>query len=449
MRSRAHPLTGLPAFLLVWLSQFASVLATQMTQFALTLWIYEGTGRVTALALQEVFFITPFLLMTPLAGALVDRHNRKLMMMVSDLGAGAATLGLLLLQAADRLEVWHLYVAAVVAGTCNCFQWPAYSASLTLMVPKEHYGRANGLMALVETGPGVLAPMLAGALLAGIGLTGIMLIDAVTFVLAIGALLVVVVPQPAPVITESGGLRREAAFGFRYILRQPSLLGLQLVFLAGNLFSGLGYTVLAPMILARTGNDEAQFAAVLSVGALGGIAGAILMGVWGGFQRRVRGVVLGWLLRGLLGMVSLGLGRGLAWWMPAKFLAEFCSPVMDASNQSIWQAKVPPGLQGRVFSARMLIAWSTFPVAPLIAGALADRVLEPGMRQGGGLAPIFGWLVGTGPGAGMALLLVLAGLGATAAGAVGYLSPAVRQAEDRLADPVVTASDAVPLTSSD
>jgi MFS family permease len=356
------------------------------------------------------------------------------MMMVSDLGAGAATLGLLALQATGRLEVWHLYVAAVMSGACSCFQWPAYSASLSLMVPKEHYGRANGLMALVETGPGVLAPLLAGAALAGLGLTSIMILDVVTFVLALGALLVVVVPQPAPVTTEARGLWREAAVGFRYILQQPSLLGLQLVFLAGNLFSGLGYTVLAPMILARTGNNEAQFAAVQSVGALGGIAGAILMGVWGGFPRRVHGVLLGWLLRGLLGMVSLGLGRSMAAWMPAKFLAEFCSPVMDASNQSIWQAKVPPGLQGRVFSARMLIAWSTFPVAPLAAGALADRVLEPGMQTGGGLAHWFGWLVGTGPGSGMALLLVLSGLGTVATSLVGCMSPAVREAEGRLED---------------
>lgn len=434
MPASPRQLTGLPAFLLVWLSQFASVLATQMTQFALTIWIYQGTGRVTALALQEVFFITPFLLMTPLAGALVDRYNRKLMMMVSDLGAGTATLGLLVLQATGRLEVWHLYVAAAVTGACSCFQWPAYSASLTLMVPNEHYGRANGLMSLVETGPGVLAPLVAGALLAVIGLTGIMLIDAVTFVLAIGALLLVFVPQPAsdPPTHEPAGLWREAAFGFRYILRQPSLLGLQLVFFAGNLFSGLGYTVLAPMILARTGNNEAHFAAVQSVGALGGIAGALLMGLWGGFRRRVHGVLLGWLLRGVLGMVSLGLGRGVAVWMPAKFLTELFSPVMDASNQSIWQAAVPPGLQGRVFSARMLIAWSTLPVAPLVAGALADKVLEPGLQPGGGLAPWFGWLVGTGPGAGMALLLVLAGLGAAAAALIGYLSPPVREADDRL-----------------
>src|SRR5258706_13829353 len=145
-------LTGLPAFLLVWITQFLSVLGTQMTQFALTLWIYEGTERVSALALQQVFFITPFLLVTPVAGSMVDRYNRKLMMMISDLGAGPATIGLLLLQATGRLELWHLYVAASLSGTFAAFQWPAYSASISLMVPKEQYGRANGLMALIDTG---------------------------------------------------------------------------------------------------------------------------------------------------------------------------------------------------------------------------------------------------------------------------------------------------------
>jgi MFS family permease len=368
---------------------------------------------------------------------MVDRYSRKLTMMISDLGAGAATIGLLLLQATGRLELWHLYVAASASGTFASFQWPAYSASISLMVPKEQYSRANGLMALIDTGPGVLAPMLAGALLFWISLTGIMLIDVITFVVAVGALLIVFVPQPphrATVPDRKSDLRHEAVYGFRYIFEHPSLLGLQSIFFFGNIFSRLGYTVLAPMILARTGNDHTQFALVLSAGAIGGIVGALLMSTWGGFRRRVHGVVVGWTLRGLLGMLALGLGRTLIVWIPAKFLAELCSPIMDASNQSIWQAKVPPAVQGRVFSARTLIAWTTMPLTPIVAGWLADNVLEPGMRAGGTLAPRYAWLVGTGPGAGMALLLVVAGLGAALAGILGYLVPAVREAEDRLTD---------------
>src|SRR5918995_5738973 len=166
--------TGMFGFTLVWLGQIISVLATNMSLFALTIWVFQETGSVTAVGLMQVFFITPYLIITPLAGVLVDRHNRKLMMMVSDLVAGLATVSILILQALGVLEVWHLYAAAIFQGLGNAFQWPAYSATISTMIPKEKYGRANGMMSLIEMGPGVLAPMLAGALLVPIGLTGIL-----------------------------------------------------------------------------------------------------------------------------------------------------------------------------------------------------------------------------------------------------------------------------------
>ena len=188
--------TGLVAFTVVWLGQIVSVLATHMTCFALTLWVYEMTRSATALGLTWTFYLAPYLIVSPFAGAMVDRYNRKLMMILSDLGAGLATVTLLVLQALGVLQVWHLYATAIITGSFQAFQWPAYSAAITLMVPKEQYGRANGMMSLVESGPGVFAPLLAGALLPLIRLTGIMLVDVVTFILAIGALLVVRIPQP-------------------------------------------------------------------------------------------------------------------------------------------------------------------------------------------------------------------------------------------------------------
>jgi MFS family permease len=425
------------AFTIVWLGQMVSLVATQMTHFALTIWAFERTGQATTLALVEVFFITPFLLMSPIAGVMVDRYNRKLMMMVSDLGAGVATIGIFALQLTDSLEIWHLYAASAVMGTFNTFQWPAYSAAISLMVPKQQLGRANGMMSLTEAGPGVLAPLLAGSLLGVIGLAGILLIDVATFVLAVGALLIVSVPQPRRTEEgeKSGGnFWREAAYGFRYIFERPSLLGLQLVFFAGNLFYGIGHTVLAPMVLARTGNNEVIFGVVQSAGAIGGVFGGIAMSAWGGFNRRVHGVLLGWILSGALGMVLLGLGRGPTIWIPAMFLGAAAGPLVNASNQSIWQAKVAPDLQGRVFSARRLIAWLTNPVSPLIGGLLADVALEPAMREGGSLAGALGWVTGVGPGAGMSLIILFAGLVAILVGAAGYLFPAVRNAEDILPD---------------
>ena len=447
MQTQTHRPAGMFAFTLVWLGQIVSVLATNMTQFGLTIWVYEKTGSATALGLMQVFFITPFLIISPFAGVMVDRHNRKLMMMVSDLGAGLATVGLLVLQALGLLQLWHLYAFSVIAGLGNAFQWPAYSAAISTMVPKEQYGRANGMMSLVEMGPGVIAPLLAGALLPFIKLTGIMLIDVITFVSAIAVLLVVYVPQP-PRTAEGrqgqGSIWKEAAYGFRYIFARPSLLGLQLVFFCGNLFAGIAFTVFAPMILARTGNNSVIFGTVQSVGAVGGVIGGVIMSAWGGFKRRVHGVLLGWILASLFGVVVLGVGRSLPLWIPGMVLATIFVPLVNGSNQAIWQAKVAPDLQGRVFSARRLIAWFTNPITPLIAGPLADFVLEPAMRQGGTLTGVFGWLVGIGPGAGMALIVIFSGLGGALVGLAGYLFPAVRNAEDILPDHDAVTAPAAP-----
>jgi DHA3 family macrolide efflux protein-like MFS transporter len=189
--------TGMFGFTLVWIGQLVSILATQMTTFALTIWVFQKTGSATSLALVQVFFITPLLLVSPIAGVMVDRHNRKLMMMVSDLTAGLATVAILVLQYLGVLEVWHLYVAAVFQGLGNSFQWPAYSAAISTMLPKEQYGRANGMMSLLEMGPGIFAPLLAGALFPIIGLTGVLSFDVITFIFAIVVLIWVRIPQPA------------------------------------------------------------------------------------------------------------------------------------------------------------------------------------------------------------------------------------------------------------
>ncbi|RPI52078.1 MAG: MFS transporter [Chloroflexi bacterium] len=425
------------AFTVIWAGQVLSLLGSAMTNFGLTIWAYEKTGQATALALIVFFFGTPMVLLSPVAGAIVDRSNRRLMMMLSDLGAGVVTIVQLLLYLSGNLEIWHLYVTAAVAGAFQTFQWPAFSAAMTLMLPKEQYGRANGLMDLADSASGIFAPLLAGALLSFIGLAGIMAIDVVSFVFAIGALLVVHVPQPprsAAGLASQGSLRQESFYGFRHILARPSLLGLQLVFAWGNLFATLGLVLLPAMILARTGNDELALGSVQSAGSIGGIAGGLAMSAWGGFKRRVHGVLLGWIMFSLSGQALLGLSQALPVWLVASFLLGLFRPLINASNQAIWQAKVEADVQGRVFSARRAIAWLITPLAQLAAGPLADRVFEPAMQPGGSLAGTFGWLVGTGDGAGMGLILLLSGLAAALSGLAGYGVRAVRDVEAILPD---------------
>lgn len=429
--------SGMKGFIVVWIGQIVSVLASGMTQFALTLWVYEQTESAMALAGMQVAFITPFLLMSPLAGVWVDRYNRKLMMMVSDLVAAIGTVLMLVLYSMGVLQIWHLYLVSALIGIGNTFQWPAYSAAISTMVSKEQYGRANGMMSLMEAGPGVFAPILAGALLPVIGFNGILMIDLGTFFFAIGALLLVFIPQPEKTVEGqkgSGNVLAEAWYGFKYIFERPSLLGLQLIFLFGNLFSGMAFTLMAPMILARTDTNELIFGSVQSVMAIGGVAGGILMSVWGGFKRRVHGVLGGWMATSFFGMVLMGVGKGLTLWLPAGIGMSIFGALINASNQAIWQSKVAPDVQGRVFSARRLIAWLTNPISPLIAGALADYVMEPAMATDSTLASVFGGLVGTGPGSGMGLLFVFCGVAAGLVGLTGYFIPAVRNAEDLLPD---------------
>jgi DHA3 family macrolide efflux protein-like MFS transporter len=428
--------SGMFGFTVVWLGQIVSVLASAMSQFGLTIFMYEQTKSALAMGTMQVFFITPFLLISPIAGVMVDRHNRKLMMMVSDLGAGLATLSILVLQYFGILQYWHLYLASIIYGLGMAFQWPAYSAAISTMVPKEQYGRANGMMSLIEAGPGVLAPLLAGALLPVIGLTGILFFDVATFLVAIGALMLVYIPQPprtAEGAEGKGSIWKEAAYGFKYIFARPSLLGLQLVFFMGNLFTGIAFTLLAPMVLARTNSNSLMFGSVQTAGAVGALIGGLIMSAWGGFKRRVHGVLGGWFITGI-GMSVVGLIGGLPIWIVGMIVASVVGPLVNASNQAIWQAKVAPDVQGRVFSARRLIAWFTNPISPIIAGTLADFVFEPQMRVAGGLSQTFGWLVGTGPGAGMGLIIFFCGFAAALVGLAGYFVPAIHNAESLLPD---------------
>lgn len=432
----SHRPVGMKAFLVIWIGQFISILASGMTGFAFSIWLYQQTESATAMGLMQVFYITPFLLMSPLAGVMVDRYSRKLMMMISDITASIGTLFILVLYLTGELQFWHLYIAAALNGIGNTFQWPAYSAAISLIVPKDQLGRVNGMMSLMEAGPGILAPLAAGFFLPLIGIQGILLLDVATFLFAILTLMYVIIPQPQA--TEEGERSRgsflkEALFGFEYIFKRPSLLGLQLIFLAANLFSGIGFTLLAPMILAKTSQNSLIFGSVQSAMAAGSVGGGIIMSIWGGFKRRVHGVLLGWILLGI-GMMVMGFGSGISIWIFAAIFINLFSPLINSSNQAIWQSKVHPDLQGRVFSSRRLIAWLTTPISPIIAGTLADFVFEPLFRTPSGWIKVFSDLTGSGPGTGMGFLMVLCGLGAMLVGFSGYLFHPVREAETLLKD---------------
>jgi MFS family permease len=304
------------------------------------------------------------------------------------------------------------------------------------MVPKEQYGRANGLLSLAESTATIAAPVLAGLLLVTIGIGGILLIDVVTCLFAISVLAFITVPQPKRT-TEPESVKpnfwQEITYGFRYIWARPSLLGLQMTFLASNFLGGIGLVLTNPMVLARTFNNELSLATVQTSFGIGGVIGGLLLSTWGGPKRRVHGVLLGFIWASLF-QIGLGIGQSVWVWSAASFLMMLSFPIINGSNQAIWQAKVAPDVQGRVFGARRVFAQITGPLGMALAGPLADFVLEPAMRQDGSLTGSLGWLFGVGPGAGMGVLIAITGLLAAAVGIIGYAIPAIYHAETLLPD---------------
>lgn len=429
--------TGLQGFTIIWLGQIVSLLGSSMTMFALTIWAWQATGKATSLALVGAFSYIPSLLLSPIAGVLVDRWNRKLVMMFSDLGSVTATVIVLLLYISNNLQIWHLYIVAFLAGGFMAFQFPAFTAAVTMMVPKDQYSRADAMIGVAESAAGILAPMLAAALLGVIGMTGIISIDVLTFLAAFSTLLWVHVPQPARTETDQesqASLWQDALYGFKYIFTRPSLLAIQLIFFCGNFFESLSLTIIAPMILARTNGSEIMLGGIQSCGAIGGVVGGVLMSIWGGPKNKIKGIMVGWALSNVLGIMLMGLGKNFFIWAFASIVFAFLTPLVDGLNQAFWQSKVAPDLQGRVFSNRLMIIQIPILIAQLLAGPLADNLLEPAMLPEGRLANIFGWLVSTGSGAGMSLMLVLTGLAGALIILGGYSIQIVRNAENILPD---------------
>jgi MFS transporter, DHA3 family, macrolide efflux protein len=433
---RRLPRSGMATFTTIWFGQLVSLLGSGLTGFGLGVWLYERTGSVTLFALNTLCYVLPQTLFSPFAGALVDRWDRRRAMILSDAGAGLSTLFLAVLLYTGRLEIWHVYVATAVNALFATFQWPAYSAATTLLVPRRHLGRASGMTQAAEAISQLVTPALAGLLLVVIGLKGIMLIDFATFAFAALTLLVVRIPRPetsAEGAESKGSLLREAAFGWKYIRARPGLLGLLLFFATINFLGGMTNPLLIPMVLQLTTPDVLGYLA--SIVGVGMLLGTLLMGVWGGPRRRVLGVLGFELIAGAL-TVLLGLRPSLPLITAAAFGMMFCMPIVNGSSQALWQSKVAPDLQGRVFAVRRMIAMAASPLAYIIVGPLADGVFEPLMAADGYLAGSLGQIMGTGPGRGSALLISLMGVVSVAAAVVAYLNPRIRRVEDELPDAV-------------
>jgi MFS family permease len=342
------------------------------------------------------------------------------------------------------LEVWHVYILTALNSAFSAFQWPAYSAVTTLLVPKSQLGRAGGMVQIGEAISALASPAIAGVLFVTVGIQGVVMVDFATYLVAILTLLVVRVPRPP--VTEAGAegrgsLLHEAAYGWRYIVARKGLLGLLIIFAATNFLTSLWNPLLPPMILEMSSPEMLGYLA--SVVGVGMLLGTLVMSAWGGPKRRIHGVLAFLMISGVFQML-LGVSPSLVLIAIAGFGAMFTMPIINGSSQAIWQTKVAPDVQGRVFAVRRMIAWSAMPLAYLVAGLLADRVFNPLLVEGGALAASVGQVLGVGPARGTGLLFVVSGLLSVVVAAAGYLYPHIHYLEDELPDampemPVATA----------
>jgi MFS transporter, DHA3 family, macrolide efflux protein len=400
------------AFSILWFGQIVSLIGSAMTWFAFTIWAWETTGKASALATISFFAFLPTVLFSPVAGAFVDRWNRKLVMLLSDLAAAVGTLIVFLIYTFGDLQIWHIYLVSILAGFFTAFQYPAYAAAVTTMLSKEDYARAEGMLGSARALSGILAPIFAAALLGVVGLSGIMLIDLATFLFAFSTLLAIRVPQPTQTETgaQSGGnLWHEIVFGFRYINTKPGLRALTILFMVSGVFLAIGATLMAPLVLGGTGNDESALAKVQATGAVGGVVGAVILSLWGGTRKRIHNVLIGGMGACLLGVLWLGLGGVVVLWAVGAFFFAFFEPFVEGGNLAIWQAKVPADVQGRVFSARHVLVQAPYLLGILAAGWLAEAIAIP---------PV----------------LIAAGLAGALVFALGYGVRSVREAETHLPD---------------
>jgi len=432
-------------FLTIWLGQIISIVGSGLTSFALGVWIFQRTGQATPFALTVLFGNLPRILLSPIAGALVDRWDRRKVMILSDTGNALVTLVVVALLATNQLDVWHIYLVAVAGAICSAFQEPAYTASITMLVAKKDLARASGLTQMSQALEMLVSPILAGVLFVAIGMSGVVLIDFITYFFAIGALLIVRIPMPRASSAEAHrrtSIWRDALYGWRYLRARAGLFGLLWYYALVNFLLNFAAVLTGPLILSFGQADA--LGVVQMVSGLGMLTGSIVMSAWGGPQRRVR-AVFSFIALSSVGLLVIGLQPNVVLISAGFFVLLFGVPMGSGPSQAIFQSKVAPDVQGRVFAIRNMISRSMMPIAFLSAGPLADFVFGPLMREGGALANTFlGGLIGVGPGRGIGLMFVLSGALLMMATALAYAHPRIRHIEDELPDVIPDAAGAEP-----
>ncbi|MGH9928798.1 MAG: MFS transporter, partial [Pyrinomonadaceae bacterium] len=355
-------------------------------------------------------------------------------MILGDSVAGLCSFAMALLLYFERLEVWHVCILIAIAAVAGVLQTLAFTASVPLLIPTEQLSRASGIMELGPAVARIVAPLLAGALLAWTSIYWVLVVDFGSFLFAVSTTLAIRLPRPETTAegqAGKGSLWSEVAAGWAYIKARPGLVWLLIFFAAINFNISMSDVILLPMWL---GIASVQVVGTLAaITSLGMLAGSIVLSVWGGPRRRIHGVLGFTLLLGV-SLILMGMWPSVVVLSIAGFTLLFAVPFIFGCNQTIWLSKTPPDMQGRVSSMRAMIGWSISPLAYLIAGPLADKVFEPLLAAKGPLAGSVGKIIGVGSGRGIGLMVIGLGILTLIAAVAGYMNSRLWNVEDELED---------------
>ena len=403
-----------------------------MTSLAIGIWIYEQTGNASPLAFVAFFSFLPRLISVGFAGVFADKYDRRYVMALADAGQAIGTFVLLGVLFTGTFVIWHLYVVAVIQAIFGVFQQPAFQASVTMLIPDEHRDRANAVQLLTGPVAGIIAPTFAGMLYAFIGLQGVIVVDLVTFFVGATVVLMLDIPKPekSKVTAQMGtSIWIQAVAGLRYVWSRRPLFYLFMFMGINNFFVAGMFVLRTPYILARTGNDEIALGLIMSVASAGAIAGTVAMSIWGGFRPRIHNILPSAAMIGL-SLVFIGTQSNPYLIAAGAFFGAIFPSIINASLISILQIKVPPDLQGRVFAAIQQMSMTLMPLSYLLVGPIADNIFEPAALDAWAFSPI----VGSGIGAGMGLMQVIAGSIVVIVAMVFYVWHPVRHIESILPD---------------
>ena len=420
-------------FYILLLTQTVSLIGSRMTTVGVGIWVYSQTGSATPLLLASFFAELPGMLGGSLAGVFVDRWPRRLTLVLSDAGQAGATILLLASFMSGNFQVWHLYLISFIEGVFSSLQQPAQDATIALMVKDDRRERANAIREMAFPLAGVMAPVLAGLVYAWQGIAAVIAVDLATFVAAVVVVALIRLPQVKVSLegaTAQGNFWSEMRGGLRYLWARPALLAFILYMTLSSFLLNGPLELTIPYLLAITGSEQTM-GWIMGLMSLGALSGAGLIAAWGGTRPRIYTLLAGGLLTGFM-FLAYAVVRQPILLGVVIFLLFVPLPIGNALMISIVQAKTPTDLQGRVFAIINQLAMLGSTSSFLLTGPLVDRWLEP-LAMTPAWAP-FEPLLGSGAGAGMALVLFVTGLAILASTLFVLLWPLTRRLESTIPD---------------